>query len=293
MVSRTIHLVDASPYLFRAFFSVPDMDAPDGNPVNAVYGFVNFLNRYVREEQPTHLGLCFDESLTTSFRNDLYPAYKAQRDLPPPDLEAQQKWCQDAGEALGAAIYVDHRYEADDLIGTLAHQLVRKGHRIVVVSSDKDLCQLVSDKVELFDFAREERLGPEDVVLKFGVRPEQMADFLGLAGDSVDNIPGVRGVGKKTAVALLGEFEDLEDVYEGLERVPELELRGARSLAAKLAAERETAFLSRELAVIATDAPPVARLRDLAYRGADRALVEPLFTRLGFESIAARIPRWR
>jgi 5'-3' exonuclease len=292
MARRRVHLVDASPYIFRAFFSMPDLEAPDGSPVGAVHGFASFLIRYVREEEPTHLGVAYDESLTTSFRNDLYPDYKARRELPPPDLEAQQKWCQDVARAMGAATYVDRTYEADDLIGTLVHQLVRKGHQVVVVSSDKDLSQLVSDDVELFDFAKGARCGPRDVFEKLGVRPGQVADFLGLAGDAVDNIPGVRGVGSKTAAALLAECGDLDRLYADLDRVAELPIRGARTLGARLEAGRESAFLSRELATIATDAPVVARLDELRHRGADRAAAEELFARLGFERIAERIPRW-
>jgi 5'-3' exonuclease len=292
MAGRRVHLVDASPYIFRAFFSMPDLDAPDGSPVNAVHGFASFLIRYVREEQPTHLGIAYDESLTTSFRNDLYPEYKAQRELPPPDLEAQQKWCQDLARALGAATFVDPTFEADDLIGTLAHQLAAQGHDVVVVSSDKDLSQLVGERVELFDFAKGLRYGPDEVFAKFGVRPDQMADYLGLAGDSVDNIPGVRGVGAKTAVALLAEFGTLEALYAGLDRVAELPLRGARTLRAKLEPERDRAFLSRTLATIRTDAPPIARLEELEYRGAKRELVDALFTRLGFDGITRRIPVW-
>ncbi|MEM7586477.1 MAG: 5'-3' exonuclease H3TH domain-containing protein [Acidobacteriota bacterium] len=201
MPSHTIHLVDASPYIFRAYFSIPSkMVGRSGLPVNAVYGFTQFLLRLVEQENVTHLGLTFDKSLTTSFRNDIYPPYKAQRELPPPELEAQQDWCQEVGEALGAAIYVDTRYEADDLVGTLCRQLEPEGHEIVVVTSDKDLAQLVNERVSLLDFAKDERYDPAAVVEKFGVRPDQIIDYLGLAGDAVDNIPGVKGVGKKTAV---------------------------------------------------------------------------------------------
>ena len=162
----------------------------------------------------------------------------------------------------------------------------------MIVSSDKDLSQLVNASVELYDFARSQRFGPAEVVAKFGVRPEQMADYLGLAGDSVDNIPGVAGVGAKTAAALLGAFEDLEELYADLDRVAELPVRGAKGLGAKLEAGREIAFLSRELATVARDAPAPGGLRELAFRGADPALVDPLFERLGFARIRDRITRW-
>jgi 5'-3' exonuclease len=278
-----VHLVDASPYIFRAYFSLPEsLTAPDGRPVNAVYGFKEFLLRLVATEEPTHLGIAFDESLTTSFRNEIYPAYKAQRELPPAELEAQLKDCQEVAAALGAAVYVSQRYEADDLIATLVHRLAAGGHGAVVVTSDKDLAQLVSERVTLLDYARETRYGPAEVEEKFGVRPDQIADFLALAGDSVDNIPGVKGVGKKTAVALLRAFGDLDALYARLAEVADLPLRGAASVRRKLEEQREAAFLSRRLTVVAVDAPVEADLDALRCTGPDAALLEPLFARLGF-----------
>lgn len=287
----TVHLVDASPYIFRAFFSLPDsIRDGDGRPVNAVYGFASFLIKLVETEEPTHLGLAFDRSLTTSFRNELYPEYKSGRELPPPELEAQIDLCVELGRAFGAAVYIDERYEADDLIAALVADLSAEGHGAVIVTSDKDLAQLVTDRVTLWDFARDERYGPAEVAAKLGVRPAQVADLLGLAGDPVDSIPGIPGVGRKTAAALLAAFDDLESVYEGLDRVPELPIRGARSLAGKLAEHREAAFLSKRLATVAPEAPAEADLGELAYRGADPALVDPLFERLGFGTIRERIP---
>lgn len=290
----TVHLVDASPYIFRAYFSLPEsMTGRDGSPVNAVYGFSQFLLRLIEQEEVTHLGLAFDKSLTTSFRNEFYPAYKANRALPPEELEDQLDWCQRMGEALGAATYVDERYEADDLIAALCDQLEPDGHEIVVVTSDKDLTQLVSERVTLLDFARGERYRSAEVVAKFGVRPEQIADYLGLAGDSVDNIPGVRGVGKKTASALLAELGSLDGVYERLGEIAGLPIRGAKSLGKKLEAEREVAFLSRRLATVARDAPAVADLAELELVGADAELLDPLLAELGFKGMRGRVTRWR
>ena len=291
--TATVHLVDASPYIFRSYFSLPaSITDPTGRSVAAVHGFAGFLIRLAEEEAPTHLAVAFDGSLTTSFRNEIYPAYKAQRDLPPPELEAQLADCRELARGFGAATFVDRRYEADDLIAGLCHQLRRAGHRVVVVSSDKDLCQLVSDHVELLDFARGERYDPERVRRKFGVRPAQIPDYLGLAGDPVDNIPGIRGVGKKTAAALLAELDDLEAIYQNLDRVAELPLRGARSLAARLEGGRQEAFLSRRLATLAAEAPAATELADLAFEGADRRAVERLFGRLGFRGLLSRVPRW-
>ena len=290
----TVYLIDASPYIFRAYFSLPDsIRTPAGEPANAVHGFLSFLLKLIADEAPTHLAAAFDGSLTTSFRNDLYPPYKAQRALPPADLETQLDFCREVAEALGVATYIDDRYEADDIIATLARPLTAGGHRVVVVTSDKDLAQLVGPRVSLYDFGKGERMGPAEVEEKFGVPLERIADLLGLAGDSVDNIPGVKGVGKKTAAALITALGDLPTVYTRLDQVAALPLRGAAALAQKLAEQREIALLSRRLATVADDAPFTATLDDLALAGADRARVDRLFARLGFERIRERITRWR
>ena len=291
---RRVHLIDALPYVFRAFFSLPSSIRDGaGRPANAVRGFSEFLLRYLADERPTHIACLFDESLTTSFRNDEYPAYKAQRELPPPELEQQLAACQRVSRGLGLATYSDARYEADDLIATLAGPLARAGHRVVVVSADKDLAQLVTTQIELFDYARGARYGRDQVLERWGVRPEQIVDWIGLAGDSTDNIPGVKGVGPKTAVALLAAFADLDTLYARLDEVSALELRGAKTLAAKLEAQREMAFLSRRLGTLAVDAPIEASLDELAWLGADRAALEATFESLGFAHFAGRVPRWR
>jgi len=291
---QTVHLVDASPYVFRAYFSLPDsIRTPDGEPINAAYGFASFLLKLITEEEVSHLAVAFDESLNTSFRNELYADYKAQRELPPPELEAQLGACKELCRAFGATTLSDDRLEADDIVGTLADAVTAAGHRGVVVSSDKDLAQLVSDDVELYDFGKDERLGPDEVLERFGCRPAQVPDLLGLQGDPVDNIPGVPGVGKKTARALLAEFDDLDDLYARLDEVAGLSFRGAGTLAPKLEEYREIAFLSRRLATVVRDADFDGSLDALAYPGADPAAVGPLFERLGFEKIRDRIPRWR
>lgn len=296
----TVYLVDASPYIFRAYFSLPDsLKDPAGQPVQAVYGFASFLLKLIADERVTHLGVTFDRSLTTSFRNDLYPAYKAHRDLPPPELEAQLAACEEMAAALGAATFVDAVYEADDLIAALAACLEREGSgaSVVVVTSDKDLAQLVDARTTLYDFGKGVRLDAAEVQAKFGVRPDQVADLLGLAGDAVDNIPGVAGIGKKTAADLLGRFGHLEELYRRLEEVRQTPgIRGGKSLYVKLQESRDLALLSKRLATVARDAPlpaGVSGLQDLAYRGADRAALEALCARLGFKSLPQRVSVWR
>lgn len=295
---RTVYLIDASPYIFRAFFSLPEsLKSRDGKPAGAVYGFTGFLLKLIAEERPTHLGVAFDRSLTTSFRNRLYPPYKAHRALPPADLESQLRACEEVAAALGAATYIDDLYEADDLIATVVARLEPEGHGAVVITSDKDLAQLVSDRVSLYDFGKGLRLTPPEVVAKMGVRPDQVADLLGLAGDAVDNIPGVAGIGAKTAAALLAHFGHLEDLYRRLPEVAKLKtIRGGAGLAERLATHRDLALLSKQLATVARDAPIGEHGGDLAhleYRGADRAAVDDVFGRMGFERIRGRIPVWR
>lgn len=289
----TVHLVDASPYIFRAHFSLPGtIKAPDGRPMAASYGFTSFLLKLVQDEKPTHLGVAFDRHLNSNvLRNQVYPDYKLQRTAPPPEIEDQIDTCLEIAAALGAATFIDERYEADDLIGTICHRLERNGHGAVLVTSDKDLAQLVTDRITLLDFAREARYGPREVQEKFGVRPDQITDFLGLAGDTVDNIPGVKGIGPKSAADLLAHFGHLEDLYARLDELPWLPIRSAKSLHARLAASRDMAFLSKQLATVIRDVPGLrADLRSLEYRGADPARVEELFDRLGFKKIRDRVP---
>jgi len=292
--TATLHLLDASPYIFRAYHSLPtSITTPEGEPANAVYGFASFLIKLLGDAEPSHLAVAFDGSLTTSFRNELYADYKAQRELPPEELEAQLGACREVADAFGLATFIDDRYEADDILGALWRQHRAKGRSAVVVTSDKDLSQLVDDATVLWDFARDQRWDEATVREKFGVRPDQIPDYLGLAGDSVDNIPGVAGVGPKTAAALLAELGTLEAVFERLDRIPELAIRGAKSLARKLADQEERARLSKRLATVALDAPFEASWDELEHRGAAPEQVDPLFERLGFDRIRDRIPKWR
>lgn len=287
----TVHLVDASPYIFRGHFSLPSsIKTPDGSPAAASYGFTSFLLKLIADEKPTHLAVAFDRNFNGSFRNEIYPAYKEQRVAPPPELEAQVDTCLEIAAALGAATFIDDRYEADDLIGAVCNDLEKAGHGAVIVTSDKDLAQLVTERITFLDFAKETRLNPAAVFEKFGVRPDQIADYLGLAGDTVDNIPGIKGIGAKSAAELLASFGHLEDLYQRLNELPWMSIRGAKSLHAKLVAGREIAFLSKRLATVAREVPGVrGALKDLEFRGADAARVEELFGRLGFNKIRDRV----
>ena len=307
-----VHLVDASPYIFRAYFSLPgSMKAPDGRPVNAVYGFASTVLKMIDDESLTHAAFAFDRSLTTSFRNEIYPEYKQQRELPPEDLERQLEDCERLIAALGFRHVASERYEADDLIGTLADRLLgTSDHELVIVSSDKDLGQLVGDRVSFFDLAKNQRLDAAAVEEKLGVPPHLVPDFLGLAGDSVDNIPGVPGIGPKSASALLLGLGSLDEIYAELDAVEELSVRGAKSMRRKLEEYREQAEMSKRLATVArdapleglidppteaVDAPPSGGLAEaLKWPGADRGALVSLLDELGFgERLLSRVPRFR
>ena len=250
------YLIDASVYIFRAYYSMPDdMVDGDGNPVNALYGFCRFLGDFMEQVTPEFIAVAFDESLTTSYRTDIYAEYKANREPAPDDLKRQFELCRRFVRSLGL-MHVSHpRYEADDLIGTLVEHGRRQGRPSTVVTRDKDLAQLLTRDDIFWDFAGKGKIEYEQVPEVFGVWPEQIADFLALAGDSVDNIPGVPGVGKKTAGALLNHFGSLDEIYANLDKVHEVEVRGAKTLGAKLEMHKDAADLARRLTGIACDAP--------------------------------------
>jgi 5'-3' exonuclease len=278
-----VYLVDASVYIFRAWFSMPDaFSNAEGEPTNAVYGFTAFLCSLLEQTSASHLAVAFDESLTTSYRNEIYPEYKANREPAPIELKRQFAWARSVAEAMGLCCFADPRFEADDLIGTLAGYWRRRGHPLCLVSSDKDLAQLIRDGDHWWDFSRNQKLGAEQVLQRFGVGPEQIADFLALTGDPVDNIPGVPGIGPKSAAALLSHFGDLDRLYEGLEEVPYLGIRGARSLHRKLLEHRAAAELARQLTLIRTDVPSALAAPDVTRRSVDTAGLNRLFDRLQF-----------
>jgi len=274
---RRVYLVDASIYIFRAYYSVPaTLTNTAGHEINALHGFAGFLSGFLEEARPEHLAVLFDESLTSSFRNDIYPPYKANRESAPEELKRQFGFCRTLVEGLGIAAFSSARYEADDLIGTLAARLRKRDFSVVILSADKDLAQLLAPGDLLWDYSRQRRHHYHKVRDWLGVSPEQVADWLALAGDAVDNIPGVPGIGAKTAAALLDEFGSLDGIYRSLDRVADMPLRGARRVQGLLDAHRESALLARELTGIVPDPDMRAGVRDVRRRkvsGADLAAV--------------------
>jgi 5'-3' exonuclease len=279
----SLHLVDASFFVFRAYYSIPpEMADGDGRPVNALYGFARFMSDLLEHERPEFLAVAFDESLAGSFRNRIYPAYKANREPAPEELKEQFRRCRELCRHLGVAAYSSPEYEADDIIGTIATRLRRAGFRSTLVTRDKDLAQLIHEGDEFWDYMASERYAYADIAARFGVRPERMADYLALTGDAVDNIPGVPGVGPKTAAALLAEFESLDHLYGNLERVATLPIRGAARVAAKLAEHRPAAYLARELTRIACDMPLEVGANELRRCAPDLATLGGFYDAAGF-----------
>jgi 5'-3' exonuclease len=272
------YLIDASVYVFRAYYSIPDDMLDDaGNPVNALYGFCRFLGDFMEQVRPQHIAVAFDESLTTSFRTSIYPEYKANREPAPEELRRQFAQCRRFSRAMGLLECADPQYEADDLIGTLVERGRRKGRPSTIVSRDKDLTQLLTRDDVFWDFAGKGKLAYDRIPEVFGVWPEQIADFLALAGDSVDNIPGVPGVGKKTAEALLRHFGNLEAIYENLDKVHEVQVRGAKTLGGKLGTHKDAAMLARRLTGIACDVKIAAAENGLRPVKPDLGAINALF----------------
>ncbi len=252
----TLYLVDASMYVFRAWHSIPDeFHDADGWPTNAVHGFARFLLDLLERERPRHIAIAFDEALDSCFRNALYPAYKANRDPAPPELRRQFAWCKALCQALGMVTLAHQDYEADDLIGSAAHVARKMGFRSVIVSADKDLSQLLAGTDEQWDYARGQRWGAGGVKARHGVHAHQIADYLALTGDAVDNIPGITGIGAKSAAILLAYFETLDALLARIDEVPFLRLRGAAGMAVRLREQRDHALLWRQLTTVALDAP--------------------------------------
>ncbi len=277
------YLIDASVYIFRAWYSMPDRFAdPSGNPTNAVYGFARFLCDLIEQTRAAQVAVAFDESLTTSFRNEIYPEYKANREPAPEELKRQFAWCQDLGRALGLTVCADGYYEADDLIATLASQCRTRRQAVCVVTGDKDLAQLLVDRDQWWDFSRRQPLDSSGVRDHFGVHPHQIADFLALTGDAVDNIRGVPGVGPKTAGALLAHFGSLDALYDRLDEIPYLKIRGAKTLGPKLREHEAAARLARRLTGLHCEVPKLAGIGDLARTDGNSDALDVLLDGLGF-----------
>ncbi|MFS2225334.1 DNA polymerase I [Pantoea sp. B65] len=245
-------LVDGSSYLYRAYHAFPPLTNSAGEPTGAMYGVLNMLRSLLLQYKPSHVAVVFDAKGKT-FRDELFEHYKSHRPPMPDDLRAQIEPLHQMVKAMGLPLLAVNGVEADDVIGTLALQAEQQGRSVLISTGDKDMAQLVTPNVTLINTMNNTILGPEEVNDKYGIPPELIIDFLALMGDSSDNIPGVPGVGEKTAQALLQGLGSMASIYDNLDKVATLTFRGAKTMSAKLEQNKEVAFLSYQLATIKTD----------------------------------------
>ena len=276
-MADTLYLVDGSSYLYRAYFAIKRLSSPSGFPTNALYGFTQMLLRLLQEHDPSHIAVIFDVSRIT-FRTELYPAYKANRSEMPEDLRVQIPPIRTMIKAFNIPVIDREGFEADDIIGTLAREWEQRGGDVVVVTGDKDLMQIVSQHTTLLDTMKNTRSGVKEVIERFGVPPSLVVDILGLAGDSSDNIPGVPGIGEKTAIKLIQQFGSLDQLLASAEQVPGKTGERLREFA-------EQARLSRLLATIRCDLAFHVDEIPFATAEPDRETLHQLLTEYGFGSL--------
>lgn len=281
MSNPTLYLIDGSSYIFRAYYAVRNLSTSDGLPTNAVYGFTSMLFKFIKDYKPEYLGIVFDSKGET-FRTEIYPEYKANRTEPPEDLKPQFPKIFEMVEAFSIPVVQREGFEADDLMGTIAIVNKEKGINTVLVTGDKDFCQIVSNKVTLLDTMKNKSTTINDVIERYGVHPEQIIDFQALMGDSIDNIPGVKGIGEKTASKLIAEFNSLDNLYQNLSEVkPRYE---------KLLSEnKDIAFLSRQLVTIKTDIDIDTDINRFRFEGFDDQRLYSMFKELEFKNLLGEL----
>ena len=282
-----LHLIDGSGFIFRAYHALPPLTRKsDGLPVGAVSGFCNMLYKFVEDQKgidaPTHVGVIFDAKGKT-FRSDIYPEYKANRPPAPEDLVPQFPLTRDATRAFNLACVEQAGLEADDIIATLANQARDNGGRVTIISSDKDLMQLVGNGVDMLDAMKNKRIDSDGVYEKFGVKPDRVIDVQSLAGDSVDNVPGAPGIGIKTAALLINEYGDLDSL---LERAQEIKQPKRRDTLITFA---DQIRVSRELVTLKTDADIGVSLDELEVNEPDPTKILEFLSEMEFRTLTNRI----
>jgi len=279
--SKSLYIIDGSSYIFRAYFGIRQfLSTSKGFPTNALYGFINMLQKVVKDEKPDYLCVAFDSKEKT-FRHDIYPDYKANRDAPPEDLAKQFPYFEPLVDAFNISSIRIPGYEADDIIGTLALKGSKAGFRVVIVSGDKDMMQLVSPEVQMLDTMKNKWIGVNEVKEKFGVPPEKVIEVMGLMGDSSDHIPGVKGVGPKTATELIQKYGSIEKLYKCIDEIEKKKLKE------KLIQDKERALLSRKLVTIDTAMKLECSLDDLKVRPSKNEDLRKLFSEFEFSSMMA------
>lgn len=281
-------LVDGSAYIFRAYYAIPPLHRRDGLQVNAVYGFCNMIWALLRGEtvgRPTHLAVVLDKARRT-FRNDIYPAYKAHRPPPPDDLVPQFPLIRDAVRAFNLPCVEQDGFEADDLIATYAREADEAGARVTIVSSDKDLMQLINGRVTMYDTMRHLSIGAVQVLEKFGVAPSQVVDVQALVGDPVDNVPGVPGIGVKTAAELIAKYGDIETLLARAGEIPQQKRRQS------LIDHADQARLSKRLVTLSDRVPLDVSLAQIAVTGAYPQHLVAFLETMEFTSLIGRVEQF-
>jgi DNA polymerase I len=285
-LNKKLVLIDGNSIAYRAFFALPLLNNDKGIHTNAIYGFTMMLMKILEEERPTHMLVAFDAGKTT-FRHKTYSEYKGGREKTPPELSEQFPFLRQLLKAYNISTYELENYEADDIIGTLSALAEQEGFSVKVISGDKDLTQLASDHTAVVitrkGITDVDTYTPETIKEKYGLTPKQIIDMKGLMGDSSDNIPGVPGIGEKTAIKLLKEFGSIEDLLESIDKV------SGQKLKEKLTEHREQAIMSKQLATIERNAPVEVSLKDLEYHGYDVQKVIEIFKELGFNSLLQKL----
>ena len=291
---QSLLLIDGSSYLYRAFHALPPLTTNDGSPTGALLGVLNMLVRIQKDQQPDLIGVVMDAPGKT-FRDELFAEYKAQRPPMPDDLRVQIEPLLQAIEAMGLPLLRIKGVEADDVIGTLAIRAAAAGMTTVIATGDKDMAQLVNDQITLLDTMprgpgnQPRPMNAAGVVEKFQVRPEQIIDYLALVGDSSDNIPGVPKVGPKTAVALLAEFDGIDDILAGLDKIADLPIRGAKGVAERIEENKETLLLSYKLATIDCDLELPLDPENLTKGEPDTATLKQLYERYELRALLKKL----
>ncbi|WP_422882885.1 DNA polymerase I [Pantoea agglomerans] len=275
-------LVDGSSYLYRAYHAFPPLTNSAGEPTGAMYGVLNMLKSLLAQYNPSHVAVVFDAKGKT-FRDELFEHYKSHRPPMPDELRAQIEPLHEMVRAMGLPLLAVSGVEADDVIGTLALEAEKKGLSVLISTGDKDMAQLVTPAITLINTMSNTILGPEEVEHKYGVPPALIIDFLAMMGDSSDNIPGVPGVGEKTAQALLQGLGSMQTIYDNLDKVADLGFRGAKTMATKLEQNRDVAFLSYQLATIKTDVELALPCEELTVTEPDTEALQALFSRYEFK----------
>lgn len=288
MTEPPVFILDALNYIFRAYYAVPQVTTPSGMPKNAVLGYTRTLLKLLKEQQPEFMVAAFEGP--RSFRSQLFDQYKANRSQTPEDLSPQIAYCRRITEAMGIPTYEAEGFEADDIIGTVAMKMWSRGYSAVIVSGDKDLSQLVRSGVCIYDMANETWLDEGGVRARFGVEPRQIPDLLALNGDSVDNIPGVKGIGPKTARLILTACSDVEEIAANDGLLDSVDIRSRGRLVRRILDSMETVRLSRKLATIRCDAPVTVTPETVRYRRGQRDTLVPLCEELGFLGLLEDIP---